>query len=47
MSSERERERERETVGEERRGAERSAGLKSTFDTQEVQEAAWISFVSL
>lgn len=35
-------EREREPVGE-----ERSAGLKLTFDTQEVQNAAWISFVSL
>ena len=30
--------------GEDRRGA---AGLKLTFDTQEVQDAAWISFVSL
>lgn len=39
--------REREGDREEKRGAERSAGLKLTFDTQEVQESAWISFVSL
>lgn len=37
-----EREREREPVGE-----DMSAELKMTFDTQEVQNAAWISFVSL
>lgn len=39
---EKEIEREEQPVGE-----DRSAQLKLTFDTQEVQNAAWISFVSL
>lgn len=38
---------EREGTGRRERGEEKSAGLKLTFDTQEVQDTAWISFVSL
>lgn len=46
----RHRKRERKRVGEResKRGEKREElGLKLTFDTQEVQDAAWISFVSL
>lgn len=50
MGFETQKERERERVGEResKRGEKREElGLKLTFDTQEVQDAAWISFVSL
>lgn len=50
MGFETQKERERKRVGEResKRGEKREElGLKLTFDTQEVQDAAWISFVSL
>lgn len=46
MGSERRTEKEIEREGQPL-GEDESAELKLTFDTQEVQNAAWISFVSL